>query len=78
MKFFKLLSKLIFSVVLFSFLCINLAGCCGHSGGSSSSPVNKTTIGEAKVNEDGSVYFSGEGITLRDLRRGSSITSAVR
>ncbi len=68
MKFFKLLSKLIFSVVLFSFLCINLAGCCGHSGGGgSSSPVNKTTIGEVKVNEDGSVYFSGDGITLSAL-----------
>ena len=69
MNYIKLLSKLVFSVLIFSALCINLSGCCGHSGGggNSSSPINKTTIGEVKVNDDGSVYFSGDGITLNAL-----------
>ena len=69
MRYIKLLSKLVFLVILFSALSLCLSGCCGHSGGGNSggTPVSKTTIGEVRVNDDGSVFFSGEGITLNAL-----------
>ena len=52
----------------FIILCISLSGCCGHSsGGNNLNPSNTTVIGNVNVNNDGSVSFSGDGISLNAL-----------
>ncbi len=64
----KIVIKGLLIAVMFLALCISLSGCCGHSGGGNNlNPSNKTTIGEARVNSDGSVSFSGDGISLNAL-----------
>ncbi|MBR4569535.1 MAG: Ig-like domain-containing protein [Candidatus Riflebacteria bacterium] len=80
MKYIKQLTKLVFITLIFFVLSINLSGCCGHSGGGSSggSSVSKEIIGEKKVNDDGSVYFSGEGITLSALPDTFSKGTSIR
>ena len=69
MKIIKLLSKLVFFFVLFVILSINLSGCCGHSGGGGGGviPVNKTTLADVTVNDDGSVSINSNGISLNAL-----------
>lgn len=63
----KILIKSIIFLLLIFFVCVNLSGCCSHSGGGGSSSSNVTSIGEAKVNDDGSVSFSSDGISLNAI-----------
>ena len=80
MNYIRLLSKLVFLTIIFAVLSINLSGCCGHSGGGSSggSSYSEETIGQVKVNDDGSVFFSGDGITLNALPDTFSKGTSIR